>query len=416
MRAVDRARGGLVTTPLQESAAEQSSSTTERATELKRRARALRAELPESAAEADAQNADSGHGMRRIWEEGLFSFHLPARFGGVSDASCLNNAEDYFSILLDLCAGDSGAGMNYCVQTLVTLEIFSGDNGLPESTKAELARRVTDEGLRFVASNSEAGSPRPVKARRVDGGIVVTGTKTFNTNSGGGGIANVGIFEMDGEKSRWHALIPLDSDGVTCRHDWDMMGQRGTHSQTIDYDEIFVPDGWFYKAHGLPEGAAPYVFLLHAAIMLGPGYGAFDAALEYVRKLDRPTLPEFPSASEDPLVRRRVGNFASHLEAARAYLLHCARNIELWNEIDQTEVSVEAFSVKVACVRAGLEVTQGIFDLTGARGTSGKYRFDRFWRNARTFSTHDSTDAKEVWVGDWYLSGKEPPFVAMLRV
>jgi hypothetical protein len=46
----------------------------------------------------------------------------------------------------------------------------------------------------------------------------------------------------------------------------------------------------------------------------------------------------------------------------------------------------------------------------------GKYRFDRFWRNARTFATHDPTDAKEVWVGDWYVNGTEPPPVAMLRV
>lgn len=406
-----------MTIELQKPVAEQSSLVTERLAELRRRARELRTELPDTAAEADAQNTDSGHGMRRIWQEGFFQFNLPTRFGGISDAECRNHTEDFFTILVDLVAGDSAAGMNYCVQSLVTLEIFGEGNGLPESTKAEIARRITDEGIRFVASNSEAGSPRPVKARRVEGGIVVTGTKTFNTNSGGGGIANVGIFQMEGDEGRWHALIPLDSDGVTCRHDWDVMGQRGTHSQTIDYDDVFVPDGYYYRSHGFPAGLAPYVFLLHAAIMLGPGYGAFDAALDYVRKLDRPTLPEFASASDDPLVRRRIGGFAADLEAARAYLLRGASRIEHWDETtDETEIAVESFAIKVACVRAGLEVTQGIFDLTGARGTSNKYRFDRFWRNARTFSTHDSTDAKEVWIGDWYLSGKEPPFIAMLRV
>jgi hypothetical protein len=40
-----------------------------------------------------------------------------------------------------------------------------------------------------------------------------------------------------------------------------------------------------------------YVFLLHAAIMLGPGYGALDAVLDYVRKLDRASIPEFSSAT-----------------------------------------------------------------------------------------------------------------------
>ena len=387
-----------------------------RIADLRKRAGALRAELPDSAAEADAANADSAHGMRRIWEEGLFAFNLPHQNGGVSDASPAAHTEDFFSIFIDLAAGDSSAGMNYGVQSLVTLEIFDFGNGLPASTKEEIARRVAAEGTRLVASNAETGSPRPVTARRAPGGIIVTGTKTFNTNSGG--IANVGVTALDGQKGRWHALIPLDDENVNCRHDWDVMGQRGTHSQTIDYNDVFVPDGWYYQAHRPDRALFPYVFLLHAAIMLGPGYGALDAACDYVRKLDRPSLPEFASAAEDPLIRKRIGDIAVSLEAARAYLLRAGSRIERWDELglDETAVMIEAFAVKVACVRAALHATQEIFDLTGARSTAGKYRFDRFWRNARTFSTHDPTDAKEVWIGDWYLNGKEPPFIAMLRV
>ena len=389
-----------------------------RLAELRKRAAALRVELPGSAADADAANTDSAHGMRRIWEEGLFAFNLPYQDGGVSDASPAAFTEGFFSIFLDLAAGDSSAGMNYGVQSLVTLEIFDPGNGLPQSTKDEIARRVTAEGTRLVASNAETGSPRPVTARRAPGGIIVTGTKTFNTNSGGGGIANVGLTALDGQKGRWHALIPLADENVNCRHDWDVMGQRGTHSQTIDYNDVFVPDGWYYQAHRPHRALFPYVFLLHSAIMLGPGYGALDAARDYVRKLDRPSLPEFASAAEDPLIRKRIGDIAVSLEAARAYLLYAASRIERWDglDLDETAVMVEAFAVKVACVRAALHATSEIFDLTGARSTASKYRFDRFWRNARTFSTHDPTDAKEVWIGDWYLSGKEPPFIAMLRV
>jgi alkylation response protein AidB-like acyl-CoA dehydrogenase len=405
-----------VTVPVHDPASRDSRSAGS-AAELRQRAAALRSALPDSAAEADAGNADSGRGMRRIWEEGLFSFNLPREYGGVTDASPAAFTEDFFSLLIDLTAGDSSAGMNYGVQSLVTLEIFAPGNGLPRATRDEIARRITAEGTRLVASNAETGSSRPVSARRADGGIIVSGTKTFNTNSGGGGIANVGL-TLDGEDGRWHALVPLDSPGVTCRHDWDVMGQRGTHSQTIDYDDVFVPDGWYYKSHGFSPQLVPYVFLLHSAIMLGPGYGALDAACDYVRTLDRPSLPEFTSAAADPLVRKRIGDIAVGLEAARAYLLRAASRIEHWDDAPSgaAEIAVEAFGVKVACVKAALHATSEIFDLTGARSTSAKYRFDRFWRNARTFSTHDPTDAKEVWIGDWYLSGKEPPFIAMLRV
>ena len=70
---------------------------------------------------------------------------------------------------------------------------------------------------------------------------------------------------------------------------------------------------------------------------------------------------------------------------------------------------IEAFSVKVACVQAALEVTSGIFDLTGARSTSSKYRFDRFWRNARTLTLHDPVSYKAREVGAYYLTGERAP-------
>ncbi|MEV8630351.1 acyl-CoA dehydrogenase family protein [Streptosporangium sp. NPDC051023] len=387
-----------------------------RIAELAHRAAALRRELPDSAMEADAKNIDTAYGMRRLWEEGLFAFCLPLRFGGVNDARVELYTEDLLKIILDIMAGDSSAGMNFVVQTLTTLEIFREGNTLPEATKEELARLIRDEGVRFCASNSEAGSPGPVTARRVEGGIVVNGTKAFNSNSGGGGWADVGL-TLEGRKGRYNALLPLDQPGVTMKHDWDTMGQRGTHSQTIVYDEVFVPDGYHFTSNGMPPLYLSYVFLLHATIMLGPGLGAFDAALDYVRKLDRPSFPEFESAAEDVLLRRRIGHCAVDLQSARAFLLQTARKIEQYGpEGDTTELFVEAFGVKVACIRAALAVTQEIFDLTGARSTANRYRFDRFWRNARTFATHDPTDAKEVWIGDWYLSGKEPPMAAMLRV
>ncbi|GAA3120118.1 acyl-CoA dehydrogenase family protein [Streptosporangium carneum] len=384
--------------------------------DLARRAAALRRELPAGAVESDAENTDTAFGMRRLWEEGLFAFCLPRRFGGVNDARPELHTEAFVKIILDIMAGDSSTGMNFVVQALSTMEVFKEGNTLPETTKRELARLILDEGVRLCASNSEAGAPGPVTARRVEGGIVVNGTKAFNTNSGGGGWANVGL-ALEGRKGRYHALLPLDQAGVTMKHDWDVMGQRGTHSQTIVYDEVFVPDGYHFTGNGIPPLYLSYVFLMHATIMLGPGLGAFDAALDYVRKMDRPSFPEFESATEDVLVRRRVGRCAVDLEAARAFLLQSARKIERCGpEGDTTELFVESFAVKAACIRAALTVTQEIFDLTGARSTANSYRFDRFWRNARTFATHDPTDAKEVWIGDWHLSGKEPPMAAMLRV
>jgi alkylation response protein AidB-like acyl-CoA dehydrogenase len=49
-----------------------------------------------------------------------------------------------------------------------------------------------------------------------------------------------------------------------------------------------------------------------------------------------------------------------------------------------------------------------MFDVCGSRGTASKYHLDRFWRNARTFACHDSTDAKDAIVGALELTGQLP--------
>src|SRR5438034_10871957 len=48
--------------------------------------------------------------------------------------------------------------------------------------------------------------------------------------------------------------------------------------------------------------------------------------------------------------------------------------------------AVQVSMGKVAAGRMALDVTSRIFEVMGARSTSERYRFDRFWRNVRTLT------------------------------
>ena len=63
---------------------------------------------------------------------------------------------------------------------------------------------------------------------------------------------------------------------------------------------------------------------------------------------------------------------------------------------------------KVAAGRTALDVTSRIFEVMGARATSERYRFDRFWRNVRTLTLHDPLDYKVREVGDSVLNDRWP--------
>jgi len=66
-------------------------------------------------------------------------------------------------------------------------------------------------------------------------------------------------------------------------------------------------------------------------------------------------------------------------------------------------------TLKVAATRASVDITSKIFELMGARSSANKYGFDRFWRDARTYTLHSPVFYKLRELGQWGLNGAYPP-------
>lgn len=215
--------------------------------------------------------------------------------------------------------------------------------------------------------------------------------------------------DENGGATRHHALVRLNDAGVELHGNWDNMGQRGTISQTITYHDVFVPDGWYYEATGADLRVLGVVLTSHAMLLQGIGEGAYAAMLKYLRDLNRPSMPMFASAAEDVLMHRQIGEITSALTASRAYLLQVCRQLaDAEESADLRGLFIETFKTKVACTNAALNAAGRVHDLTGARSTSNRYRFDRYWRNARTFASHDSIDAKNAFIGAFEFLGELP--------
>lgn len=72
------------------------------------------------------------------------------------------------------------------------------------------------------------------------------------------------------------------------------------------------------------------------------------------------------------------------------------------------ELAANVAHVKVVTTDTGLKVTSGIFEMLGARATSKKYGFDRYWRDIRTHSLHDPVAYKKREVGRYQVLGEIP--------
>jgi alkylation response protein AidB-like acyl-CoA dehydrogenase len=151
-------------------------------------------------------------------------------------------------------------------------------------------------------------------------------------------------------------------------------------------------------------------------IFLGIAQSAFDEARHYTLKLERPFAGSTSAtAAEDPYVLEHYGEMYVQIRGAACLVDLAATALDkAWQRQDalteeqRGECAVAVGSAKVAAGRCALEVTSRVFEVMGARATSGRYRFDRFWRNARTLTLHDPLDYKVREVGDWALNGRFP--------
>jgi alkylation response protein AidB-like acyl-CoA dehydrogenase len=75
---------------------------------------------------------------------------------------------------------------------------------------------------------------------------------------------------------------------------------------------------------------------------------------------------------------------------------------------DRGAAAIIVYEAKLQAARAGLDVTQRVFDLMGARATSERYGFDRRWRDVRVHSLHDPLAYKAKEIGAYRLLGTLP--------
>lgn len=379
--------------------------------DIVRRSEEARRELTKLAPDLDI-SADPKAGIEVAWRAGIHRLSLPVEYGGLSNGSPRFQLEALVESLMNIVAGESSVGQMILTQALHMRMLFAPHAGPEHELLKEVADSVLAGDTRLVGSAAHPGVKERVTATRVDGGVVVNGTNQFNTQSEGPGWAHVNcvLNEANGTKTPYAALVRLDAPGVIKHHDWDNMGQRGTGSQTITYQDAFVADGGHHAMNPLAMGSLLATGMLyHAVLMQGIAEGAYDAAIDYVRTLNRASVPVYQSATEDLLMQRRIGENRSNVWAARALLLHTAHVAEL-EAPDENGLQLVAMGMaaKAACVRAALQVCDDLFELCGARATANKYKLDRFWRNARTFACHDSLDGKDIIVGAIELTGEFP--------
>jgi alkylation response protein AidB-like acyl-CoA dehydrogenase len=162
--------------------------------------------------------------------------------------------------------------------------------------------------------------------------------------------------------------------------------------------------------------------LVFSNFYLGIAQGALDYATKYTTTRTR-AWPYGGDNKEKPIdefyILSTYGNFHAHLRAATVLAdsagEHAARLYAKYGEnraaltaAERGEFAEHVASVKVVTTDTGLRVTNGVFEVTGAKATATKVGLDRFWRNIRTHTLHDPVAYKNRELGRFQLLGEYP--------
>ncbi|TWI67657.1 alkylation response protein AidB-like acyl-CoA dehydrogenase [Pseudoduganella lurida] len=373
-------------------------------------ATALAAALASTAVARDAAGGHARHERQLIRASGLLTLSIPQDFGGQGAGW-----DTTMQAVRILARADSALAHVFAFHhlQLAGVQLYGS-----AQQQRHLLHATVDDGL-FWGNALNPLDKRTV-ATNAKGGFVLDGIKSFSSGSVGSDWLTV---------SAWHeptasaliGVLPTGAAGVHVEADWDAFGQKQTDSGNVRFQGTPLPEGLVLQQPG--QAATPkstlrpqVAQLIMANLYLGLAEGAFDAAREYTASEARPWFASgVARAVDDPFVQHRYGELWTLLRPAIVLADVAGRELErLFRRADDVtaqergELAVAVAEAKVLSHRASLEIGSQLFELTGARATSGKLGLDRFWRNARVHTLHDPVDYKYRDLGRYALSGTLP--------
>ena len=160
-----------------------------------------------------------------------------------------------------------------------------------------LLRRIANDKLILLSSGGSDWISGSGEAVKVDGGYRITARKVFTSGAEAGDILMTGaVLRAEGEPDMViHFPVPMGAPEVKVLDTWHTLGMRGTGSNDVMIDGLFVPDASVAVSrksgewHPLFQIIATIAFPLVYAVYLGVAENARDIAVGWRRISARPT-------------------------------------------------------------------------------------------------------------------------------
>ena len=324
--------------------------------------------------------------IRKLGAMGLLGVIFPPEYGGAGLGYV-----DYVLAIEELSAVDGSVGITVAAHnSLGTNHIFLAGNETQKRKYVPLLASgewLAAWALTEPGSGSDASAARTTAVKHGDH-YVLNGNKTFITNGSHADIAVV-IAVTDKTKGT-HGLsaflVEKGTPGFRPGKKENKLGLRASDTSELIFEDCEIPAGNLLGVEG--EGFVDAMRVLDggrisiAALALGIGRGALDAALKYVKERRQfgKAIAEFQG------IQWKLADMATELDAARLLTQRAAVLKDAGRKVTRESAMAKLFASEVA-VRICNEAVQ----LFGGYGFIKDYPAEKYYRDVKLCTIGEGT-------------------------
>ena len=363
------------------------------------RVRDLLPALRERAQDAEDARVVPAESIKALADSGHFRLMQPARFGGLEA-----DPVAFYSAVRMIASACGSTGWVASV-----LGIHPWHVGL-FPLKAQEEVWGEDPDTRISSSYAPMG-----KAKIVPGGVRLSGRWSFSSGCDHATWVLLGgfVFDDNGKPVDFRTFLLPISD-YTIVDVWDTVGLRGTGSNDIVVDDVFVPE---YRtlsfidvnkcvvpgqeANPGPLFRMPYGAVFSFSIttpIIGMATGAYEAHVAYQRDRVRASFSG-QKAAEDPHSQVRVARAGAEIDAAWLALERDITDLYTLAKAGEKlpmDLRLRARRDQVLGTERAISAIDLLFENSGGRALKRGTPIQRFWRDAHSGRVHAINDVERA--------------------
>jgi len=319
--------------------------------------------------------------LRQMGSLGMLALRVPEKLGGLGLGPIASAA---FSETLG-----SSTFAGFDVTVLVHTDMAGPhlvNSGTPEQHERWMPGVLAGEtilaiGVTEPGAGSDVAGIRTT-AKRVDGGWLLNGRKTFITNAVYGDMTIVAArTDPDNRYGISMFLVPRDTAGFQVAKKLDKHGWRCSDTAELALDDVFVPDDLLLGTPHRGFYETMRNFQNERMVLVGMGVGAAQKAIDMTVEYTRERSAFGGRLFDLGAIRQRMAMNQAKVDAVRASMYHAAWLGEQGADNARAMSGVKAWGCEV--------VNHVMYDCTQFHGGMGFMRestIERMYRDARVLT------------------------------